>query len=140
MFNQILIQINSMHLGKSISSLDIFWNLSNLSLVNHSNSFGLTWLMFHHFNVCWLVRQANAGPFRRFSTRVWQNARVNTVRRAMCILLFLKFYSFIKGIMRICLVFLKNLRRMFLDFTYYLVLIFITCNRTDVSLFKQVSK
>ena len=23
------------------------------------------------------------GPFRRFSTRVWQNARVNTVRRAM---------------------------------------------------------
>ena len=24
-----------------------------------------------------------AGPFRRFSTRVWQNARANTVRRAM---------------------------------------------------------
>ena len=24
-----------------------------------------------------------AGPFRSFSTRVWQNARANTVRRAM---------------------------------------------------------
>ena len=79
-------------------------------------------------------------PFRRFSTHVWQNARVNTVRRAMCFLLFLKLYNFIKGIMRICVVFLKNLRLMFLDFTYYLVLIFITCNRTDVSLFKKVSK
>ena len=96
--------------------------------------------MLHHFNICWLIRQANAGPFRRFSTRVWQNACINTVRRVMRILLFLKFYSFIKGIMRICLVFLKNLRQMFLDYTYYLVLIFITCNRTDVSLFKQVSK
>ena len=44
------------------------------------------------------------GAFRRFSTCVWQNARANTVRRAMvCDVYFLsqKFYNFIKGIMRI---------------------------------------
>ena len=36
----------------------------------------------------------------------WQNARINTVRCAMCIFLSLKFYNFIKGIMRIHIVFL----------------------------------
>ena len=40
----------------------------------------------------------DSGPFRRFSTRVWQNARVNTVRRVtICIFLFLRFHNFIKG-------------------------------------------
>ena len=38
----------------------------------------------------------------------------------MWIFLFLKFYNFIKVIMRIYIVFLKNLGRMFLYFTYYL--------------------
>ena len=37
--------------------------------------------MFCHKNVHFL--QNLAGPFRRFPTSVWQNARVNIVRRAM---------------------------------------------------------
>ena len=48
------------------------------------------------------------GRFRRFSTRVWQNTSINTVRHAMCILLFVTFDNFIKGIMRIYIVFLKK--------------------------------
>ena len=49
---------------------------------------------------------------------------------AMCIFLYLKFYNFIKGIMRTYIVFLKNL-----------VQIFITCNRTEyLSLNKLASK
>ena len=55
-----------------------------------------------------------AGPFKRFPTHVWQNAHVNIVRRAMvCDFPFSKFYSFIKGIMHIYIVFLKNLRQTF---------------------------
>ena len=45
----------------------------------------------------------------------------------------------LKGIMRVYM-FLKNLRQMFLSFTFELVQIFVTCYRTDVSLFKQVSQ
>ena len=30
-----------------------------------------------------LISSALTGPFRRFSMRMWQNARANTVRRAM---------------------------------------------------------
>ena len=37
--------------------------------------------MFCHKNVHFL--QNLAGPFRRFPTRVWQNALINIVRRAM---------------------------------------------------------
>ena len=62
-----------------------------------------------------------AGPFRRFSTRVRQNAHINNVRRAIvCDLYFpfLKFYNFIKRTMCIYIAFLKNLRQMFLFFTY----------------------
>ena len=47
-------------------------------------------------------------PFRRFSTRMWQKARVvNTVRRAMMCdkYFFLKFYNFIKGIVFIYIAF-----------------------------------
>ena len=44
----------------------------------------------------------------------------------------------VKGIVRICILFLKKLRRLFLYLIYELVQIFITFNRTDVSLFKQV--
>ena len=57
----------------------------------------------------------------------------------MCISLFLN-YQTIKGILHIHITFLKNIRQMFLFFTYQFVQIFITYNRTDVSLFKQVSK
>ena len=57
-----------------------------------------------------LENQALSGDFQH----AWQNARINTVRCAMCIFLSLKFYNFIKGIMRIHIVFLKNLRQMFL--------------------------
>ena len=49
--------------------------------------------------------------------RVWQNACANTVRRAMVCDVhfpFLKCYNFIKGIMRIYTVFLKNLRHVFI--------------------------
>ena len=45
---------------------------------------------------CYIFR-AMAGPFRRFSIRVWQNARKNTVRRAKVlrfVFLFLRFYNF----------------------------------------------
>ena len=48
--------------------------------------------------------------------RAWQNARVNTARRAMvCDVYFpfSKIYNFIKGVMCICTVFLKHLRPMF---------------------------
>ena len=55
----------------------------------------------------------------------------------MCISLFLN-YQTIKGILHIHITFLKNIRQMFLFFTYQFVQIFITYNRTDVSLFKQV--
>ena len=58
---------------------------------------------------------------------------------AMCIFLFRKFYNFMKGFMRRDIVFIKNLRKMLL-FYYWIVQIFITCNWTDISLFKQVSK
>ena len=53
-----------------------------------------------------------AGPFRRLSTRVQQNAWVNTFDMQwcpMCIFLFLRFYNFIKGIMPIYKVFLKKI-------------------------------
>ena len=57
--------------------------------------------------------------FKWFPTHVWQNAHVNIVRRAMvCDFPFSKFYSFIKGIMHIYIVFLKNLRQMLWCFTY----------------------
>ena len=46
----------------------------------------------------------------------------------------------VKGIVCICILFSKKLRRLFLYLIYELVQIFITFNRTDVSLFKQVKK
>ena len=56
----------------------------------------------------WLV----AGPFRRFSTHVWQNARVNNIRRVMVYdeyFFYVKFYNFIKGIVCMYKVFFKKL-------------------------------
>ena len=49
------------------------------------------------------------GPFRRFSTRVWQNARANTVGRAMVCDVYFPFsktlYNVNKGIMRLYSIF-----------------------------------
>ena len=56
----------------------------------------------------WLVTD----PFRRFSTHVWQNARVNNIRRAMVYdeyFFYVKFYNFIKGIVCMYKVFFKKL-------------------------------
>ena len=56
----------------------------------------------------WLVTD----PFRRFSTHVWQNARVNNIRRVMVYdeyFFYVKFYNFIKGIVCIYKVFCKRL-------------------------------
>ena len=33
--------------------------------------------------ICHILHQGDTGPFRRFSTRMLQNARANTIRRAM---------------------------------------------------------
>ena len=73
-----------------------------------------------------------AGLFKRFSTHMWQNAWVNTVRHAI---LFLRLYNFIKGFVHIYVVFL-----VFLDDWFYawVVQTFTTFNRTEVSLYKQV--
>ena len=88
-----------------------------------------------------LAVQLCTGPFRRFSMRVWQSARTNTVRHAMVlgmwwcvktIFFFLKLYNFVKGIMCIHSIF-KNLRPMFSYFTYKHLKIFITCNRTFIA-------
>ena len=38
---------------------------------------------YYHFTQVYYKSKSYAGLFRIFSTRVWQNARVNTVRRAM---------------------------------------------------------
>ena len=59
---------------------------------------------------------------------------------AMCIFVFLRFYNFIKGIVHINIVFLKMLGPLLLYLTYELFWIFITFNRTDVWLFKQVNE
>ena len=52
-------------------------------------------------------------PLRRFLTSVWQNACVRIPLGVLCfamgIFLFLKFYNFIKGIVRIYIVFFKKL-------------------------------
>ena len=69
----------------------------------------------------------------------WSTLNKLIIIRMMCISLFLN-YQAIKGILHIHITFLKNIRQMFLFFTYQFVQIFITYNRTDVSLFKQVSK
>ena len=56
----------------------------------------------------WLVTD----PFRRFSTHVWQNARVNNIRRVMVYdeyFFYVKFYNFIKGIVCMYKVFFKKL-------------------------------
>ena len=57
----------------------------------------------------------------------------------MLIFLF-QFYNFIKGIVHIYIAFFKTLGPLFLYLNYELVQIFITFNRTDVSLLKQVNK
>ena len=65
-----------------------------------------------------------AGPFRRFSTRVWQNACINILSMWWCVMhifLFLRFYNFTKGILHIYTVFFKKLRPLFLYVTYELV-------------------
>ena len=56
----------------------------------------------------------------RFSTRVWQNARVNTVRRALVCDVYFPFSKTITLIKGLCvyIVFLKNLRPMFSNVTY----------------------
>ena len=57
-----------------------------------------------------LLEDAYSGPFRRFSKRVWQNARpvlLGVRWCAMSMFLFLKFYDFNKGIIRIYSIF-KN--------------------------------
>ena len=49
-------------------------------------------------------------PFQEFSMHVWQNAHANTFMHAMVcdvFFFFLKFYNFIKGIMRIHSIFKK---------------------------------
>ena len=56
----------------------------------------------------------------------------------MCISLFLRFYNFIEEIVQIYMVYLKKLRPLVLYLTYQLVQIFITLNRTNVSLFKKL--
>ena len=43
-----------------------------------------------------------AGPFRTFSTRVWQNARLNTVRRVMVCDLHFFSYNFITLLKGLC--------------------------------------
>ena len=48
--------------------------------------------------------QALSGDFQHAYGKMYVGVRWC----AMCILLFLKFYNFIKGIMRICVVFLKK--------------------------------
>ena len=58
-----------------------------------------------------------AGPFRRFSTSMWQNACANTVRSAMVCNIyfpFLKFYNFIKGIIHIHSIFKKPKTNVFI--------------------------
>ena len=49
---------------------------------------------------CFLNSATCPGPFRRFSTCVWQNALINTVK---CLIVcnlyfFLRLYNFLKGI------------------------------------------
>ena len=65
------------------------------------------------------------GPFRGFSTSVWQNAQANTVWHAMVCNIY---FPFPKISLKIS--FLKNLGPMFSYFAYQLFKIFITCNRT----------
>ena len=55
----------------------------------------------------------------------------------MRIFLFLSFYNFIKGFVRIYIIFFKQLGTLFLSLTDELVPIFITFNRTDVSLISK---
>ena len=51
----------------------------------------------------------------------------------MCTFLFIKFFNFIiKGIVRICIVFLKKVRALVLYLTYELLQIFKTFNRSMV--------
>ena len=78
-----------------------------------------------------------SGPFRRFSTCLLQNACINTVRHAVVcgIYIFFWIFNFIKEIVCICIVFFKKLKPLLLYLAYELVQIYITFNRTDVSLF-----
>ena len=52
----------------------------------------------------------------------------------MCIFLFLRFYNFIEGIVRIYTIFFKKLRPLFLHLTDELAQIFITFNSTGLSM------
>ena len=63
---------------------------------------------------------AISGPFRRFSTPVWQNAPANIVRRAMVCNVYFPFLKIITLLKGLCayIVFLKNPRPMLLYFTY----------------------
>ena len=58
----------------------------------------------------------------------------------MCILLFLRFYNFIKRIVCIYIVFFKKFQPLFLQSTHEIFQAHITFNRTDVFLFTEVNK
>ena len=77
----------------------------------------------------WYTIQAS-GPFRKLSVCIWQNAHANTVRCAMSIFLFLKFYNFIKGITHIHSTFKKPKTNVFI--LHLLTLNIYNSQRNDV--------
>ena len=77
--------------------------------------------------------EGQSGPFRKYGTRVWQNAHIKKVWSALVCDVFFFLRNFIKGILCTCTVFPKKLKRLL----FKLVQIFTTFNRTDVSFFKK---
>ena len=77
--------------------------------------------------------EGQSGPFRKYGTRVWQNAHIKKVWSALVCDVFFFLRNFIKVILCTCTVFPKKLKRLL----FKLVQIFTTFNRTDVSFFKK---
>ena len=63
-----------------------------------------------------------AGPFRRFSTCMWQNVHVNTIRHVMVCNVYFPFpkiwITLLNGLQPISIVFWIHMRQIFLYFTY----------------------
>ena len=78
--------------------------------------------------------QALSGDFQHDCGKINMSILLSMQCCLMCIFLFLKFYDIIKAIVHIYIVFLKKVGPLILYLTQWLFQIFITCNRTDVSL------
>ena len=93
-------------------------------IANHVTFRVAMWLFLQPTHATILCVHYITSSFRRFSTHVWQNARIDAVRCAMGHDVYFCFQNFVKGILCICIVFSKTLRPLLLYLTYELAQIF----------------